>query len=62
MKYLNKKFSVFMGGSSEYDKNYDAIFNKKKITKTRRCDRVPYIKNDKRICSECGRKIEENEN
>ena len=62
MKYLNKKFSVFMGGSSEYDKNYDAIFNKKKITKTRCCDGIPYIKNGECICSECGRKIGENEN
>jgi len=27
MKYLQKKFSVFMG-SKDYDKNYDSIFRK----------------------------------
>jgi len=28
MKYLQKKFSVYLGGSKEYEKNYNRIFRK----------------------------------
>jgi len=29
MKYLNKSFSVYMGGNKKYEKNYDRIFKEK---------------------------------
>ena len=28
MKYLDKSFSVFMGGNKQYSENYDTIFRK----------------------------------
>ena len=28
MKYLQKQFSIFMGGSKEYEQNYEKIFKK----------------------------------
>lgn len=28
MKYLQKRFSVFLGGSKKYSENYDRIFKK----------------------------------
>ncbi len=30
MKYLSKKFSVFMGGNKKYYENYDKIFKRSK--------------------------------
>ncbi len=28
MKYLNKRFSVYMGGSDQYESNWESIFGK----------------------------------
>lgn len=28
MKYLNKSFSVFMGGNKQYEENYNKIFKR----------------------------------
>jgi len=46
MKYLNKSFSVFIGGSKKYEENYDRIFRKKRIISNKKD--LKRTKNDNR--------------
>jgi len=68
MKYLNKSFSVFMGGK-KYEENYDKIFRKEdKMARRKSCDhkfkfiessKVTYKNKeyeiDKYICIKCNK-------